>query len=394
MADKILDAFVRDALGAGQSREAIRKALGDAGWARDQIDDALSAYADADFPVPVPRPRRYGSAREAFLYIVYFALLGVVAGYVGGLAFAFIDAMFADDLAARNWRNSVSSLRWGIAALVVGYPIFIYLGARLGAARRANPERQTSRVRAWLTYVTLMFAALVLIGDLISVVYHFLSGELGARFLSKAAVVAVISGAILWNYGRDAERSDASVDWPGRALAIAATLVTAALVIWAFTVVRTPQSARDALADEERVRDLGVIVRLVDCHRSYSGALPESLDALDEALSARAASAPVAAGCGAEVPADPSTRLPYAYTPLGGDEYRLCVTFQHGWPDENYYNTPTENPRRRRLHRSFGGSAGYRYIDLPEGPGERCFEFTAVDFDADDADGVAVDENE
>lgn len=390
MADKILDAFVRDALAAGQSREQIRDALSGAGWARDQIDDALSAYAEADFPVPVPRPRRYGSAREAFLYIVYFALLGVVAGYVGALAFAFIDAMFADDLAARNWRNSVSSLRWGIAALVVGYPIFVYLGARLGAARRANPERRASRVRAWLTYVTLMFAALVLIGDLISVVYHFLSGELGARFLAKAGVVAIISGAILWNYGRDAERSDAGVDWPGRALAIAATLVTAALVAWAFTVVRTPQSARDALADEERVRDLGAIVRLVDCHRTYFGALPENLDALDAALSARAASAPVAAGCGRKLPADPSTRFSYSYTPLSEDAYRICMTFQHGWPDENRRDDARRGLSAYSYH---DGPRGERYIDLPDGPGEQCFDFTAVDFEADDADGGAAEED-
>ena len=381
MAEKILDAFVRDALSAGRSREDIASALAAAGWARDQIDDALSAYAEADFPVPVPRPRRYGSAREAFLYIVYFALLGVVAGYVGALAFAFIEAVFADDLARSTWRGAPSSLRWGIAALIVGYPIFLYLGARLGAARRANPERRASRVRAWLTYVTLMFAALVLIGDLISVVYHFLSGELGARFLSKAGVVAAISGAILWNYGRDAERSDASVDWPGRALAIVATLATAALIVWAFTIVRSPQTARNAMADEERLRDLGAIARLVDCHRTYFGTLPEDLGSLNGAIAARAETEPVASGCGFEVPDDPATGAPYAYTPLQGDDYRLCMTFMHGWPDEH-----RRNRERRALPRYSYGRDESRYVDLPAAPGERCFEFTAIDFEADETE--------
>ena len=380
MAEKILDQFVRDALAAGKSRAEIAAALADAGWPEDQAKDALAAYADSDFPVPVPRPRRYGSAREAFLYIVYFALLGVVAGYVGALAFAFIEAIFADDLARSTWRGAPSGLRWGIAALVVGYPIFLYLGARLGAARRADPERRTSRVRVWLTYVTLIFAALVLIGDLISVVYHFLSGELGARFLSKAGVVALISGAILWNYGRDAERSDAGVDWPGRALAIVATFITVALVIWAFTIVRAPQTARTALADERRVQDIGAIVRLIDCHRTYFGAPPDNLAALDDAMSARAASEPVAPGCGVEVPVDPSTGASYDYGPLEGDNYQLCVVFMHGWPDQS-----RQNDRRRGLRSYYAGPEGERYIDLSETPGERCFEFTAVDFETDDA---------
>lgn len=382
MADKILDTFVRDALAAGKSRDEVCKALISADWGQDQIDDALSAYADVDFPVPVPRPRRYGSAREAFLYIVYFALLGVIAGYVGALSFAFIEVMFADDLASRNWRNSVSSLRWGIAALVVGYPIFLYLGARLAARRRADPERRSSRVRAWLTYITLMFAALILIGDLVSVVYHFLSGELGARFLAKAGVVAAISGAILWNYGRDAERSDASVDWLGRALALIATLVTAALVVWAFTVVRTPQTARAELADNERLRDLGVLTRQIDCHRTYFGELPRDLESLDEKLTGRVSSEPVALGCGAEVPVDPVTKVPYVYTHLEGDAYQVCVTFQYGWPPARR----SDGDRRRRLQGQQGVRQRDRYINLPEAAGEHCFDFKAVDFEMEAAD--------
>jgi len=381
MADRDLDLFVREALAAGQPRGAIAAALRDAGWAADRIDDALAAYAESDFPVPVPRPRRYGSAREAFLYIVYFALLGVVAGYAGALAFAFIEALFADELARAGWRGAPSGLRWGVAALIVGYPVFLYLGARLGAARRANPQRRASRVRAWLTYVTLIFAALALIGDLISVVYHFLSGELGARFLSKAAVVGVISGAILWHYGRDAdgdaENRKAGADWPGRVLAAATTVVVAALIVWAFTIIRTPQTARASLADEQRLRDLGVIVRLVDCHRTYEGATPADLAALDEALSARAGGAPVAPGCGARVPGDPVGAAAYDYAPLAGDAYRVCMTFQRGWPE-----TREPADRSRRLDGSYDGAAGARYVDAPQGPGAHCFEFTAIDFEA------------
>ena len=41
-----------------------------AGWREDELTNALSAYADIAFPVPVPRPKPYLQAREAFLYLV------------------------------------------------------------------------------------------------------------------------------------------------------------------------------------------------------------------------------------------------------------------------------------------------------------------------------------
>ena len=323
MAEKVLDQFVRDALTAGRSKDSVSDALRAAGWAQDEIDDALSAYADVDFPIPVPLPRRYGSAREAFLYIIYFATLGIIAFNIGKLSFAWIELNFQDQLARQNWQSGASGMRWAIASLVVGYPIFLLLGARLSAARRNNPERRTSRLRAWLTYITLIFAALTLIGDLMAVVYQFLSGELGTRFLSKAAVVGMISGAILWNYSRESERRDARVDWLGRILAIVVTGFTAVLVVWAFTEVRSPQTARASLADDERLRDLGAITRQIDCHRTYFDEMPQDLAVMSARLDERGAQSPVASGCVVALATDPLTKAPYQYSDLGDDRYQI-----------------------------------------------------------------------
>ena len=112
MADQTLSTFVKEALAAGKSRDEIADALSKAGWPDDQARDALAQFAEISFPVPVPRPRAYGSAREAFLYIVYFALLGMVAGYIGALAFAWIETLFVDDLESYGWRSGSSSMRW------------------------------------------------------------------------------------------------------------------------------------------------------------------------------------------------------------------------------------------------------------------------------------------
>lgn len=382
MADPTLSSFVKESLAAGKSRTEIAKALKDAGWPDDQAKDALGQFADIAFPVPVPRPRAYGSAREAFLYIVYFSLLGMVAGHVGGLAFAWIEYSFADALMRQSWDAGQSGMRWAIASLLVGFPLFMFLGWRLGARRRMDPERRRSRVRAWLTYVTLIFAAGALIGDLVVVVFQFLGGELGARFLAKAGVVGVISAAILFNYARDAERTGAKIDWPGRALAVIASVVAVALVIWAFTIVSGPQLARARIADEQRLDDLGAITRLIDCHASYFGETPESLEAMSEALRARVLNRPVEGGCAGETPVDPATQAAYSYRRIDAATYELCATFDRGWPETA---GPSET-RRRSLRRYAAVYGKERYVELPLAPGLACFAFEATRFEVEETE--------
>ncbi len=71
--------FVRDSLLKGQSKAQIERALSEAGWAEERISDALSAFADVEFPVPVPKARHSVSARDAFLNLVLFSTLDLCA---------------------------------------------------------------------------------------------------------------------------------------------------------------------------------------------------------------------------------------------------------------------------------------------------------------------------
>ncbi|MEM6327303.1 MAG: hypothetical protein AAF791_09315, partial [Bacteroidota bacterium] len=70
-----LASFVREALRLGHSRDDIAETLQRAGWTHEQIASALGAFADVDFPIPVPRPTPYVSAKEAFWYLVLFTSL-------------------------------------------------------------------------------------------------------------------------------------------------------------------------------------------------------------------------------------------------------------------------------------------------------------------------------
>ena len=63
-------------------------------------------------------------------------------------------------------------------------------------------------MRRWLTYVTLLLAAGIVIGDLIALLYNVLGGELSTRFLLKVLVVGAIAGTIFAYYLTDLRREE------------------------------------------------------------------------------------------------------------------------------------------------------------------------------------------
>jgi len=205
-----LDVFVREALATGASRESIGNALAAAGWTPEQARDAIDAYADVEFRLPVPRPRPYLSPREAFLYLVLFATLYLSAYQLGSLLFDLIN-WFLPDAAdpAYAVRSAAHSMRWSVASLVIAFPVFLFVARHLGQDMARNPARRLSAVRRWLTYLTLFLAATILIGDLITLVYNLLGGELSLRFVLKVLVVGAIAGAIFGYYLRDLRREEA-----------------------------------------------------------------------------------------------------------------------------------------------------------------------------------------
>jgi hypothetical protein len=212
MADTKLVVFVESALRAGQSRDSVRNALELAGWSKDQVADSLAHYADVAFAVPVPRPRAQVSARDAFWYLLMFGTLYLSAYYLGDLLFGFINRAFPDDLAYGDRTEYVESgIRWATAALVVGFPVFLFTAWKTGKEVAADPTRRNSALRKWLTYITLLVAAAAIVTDGITLVYNVLSGELTLRFILKVLVVAVIASAGFGYYTWSIRADDAAL---------------------------------------------------------------------------------------------------------------------------------------------------------------------------------------
>ena len=196
--------FVRSALERGQSREAIEKALLDAGWSPAQVRTALAAFAKSDFPVPVPRPQPHVSARDTFIYLTLFAMLYLAAIHFGKLLFYLID-IWVPDVTERTYAavRRERGIRWAIAALIVATPLFLWLTDKVNREMRENAVRRLSAVRQWLTYLTLFVGAVTIVGDLIWLIYSYLNGELTLRFGLKLVVVAAITGGIFGYYLTD-----------------------------------------------------------------------------------------------------------------------------------------------------------------------------------------------
>jgi len=193
--DQRLVDFTRQALGQGRSRDDIHQALHRAGWQEEDIEAALCEFAEIDFPVPVPRPKAYLSAKEVFLYLVFFAALYASAVAVGNIGFRFVDLTFPDPVDFRGY-SFFSQIRWSLASLIVSFPLFLIAFRAIERQLPHNPQLRRSPPRRWLTYMTLFIAGLILSGDMITLIYNALGGELTIRFVLKVAIVGVIAGGI------------------------------------------------------------------------------------------------------------------------------------------------------------------------------------------------------
>lgn len=209
---ELLGDFVGRALAGGRSRSDIAAALRSAGWTETEVARAMEAWADVDFVPPVPRPRSYVSAREAFVYGTLFTALAFAVFYINTLGFVLIDQWFPDLSGPEEWQiyRATREIRWSIAVLVVSMPLFLWLNHRQALAIGRDPASRRSALRKWFGYVMLFLALLGLSGDLVATIYALLNGDLTLAFALKAGLVLVTAGLTYAYYRGQTEDADAA----------------------------------------------------------------------------------------------------------------------------------------------------------------------------------------
>ena len=345
--------FIKESLERGQDRQAIRDVLLAAGWQEREVSSGLAAFADVDFPIAVPKPRVYLHAREAFLYLVSFISLYVFAFSLGAVFFGLIDYHFSSSLYRYDPGPSAAQTT-ALAAVIVAFPLYLFLMRRLAAAVAADPERRQSLIRRWLTYLTLVVGAAVILGDVIALLARLLAGDPTVGFTLKVVAILVITGPIFAYYLWDMRQAEDQVtESVARAkpvlqgVVVAAVLVVVATLGYSIYLVGTPGQQREVRLDEQRVDDLRNISSNIDRYLELNEEMPASLQDMKEPrFSVRSVT-------------DPETDVPYDYRVIEGNSYELCAIFS------------TDSAERRDERRRFSERA------WDHGTGLTCFPLEA-----------------
>jgi hypothetical protein len=160
----------------------------------------------------------------------------------------------------------------------------------------------------------LFVTGLTVLGDLVSLVFVFLQGEISTRFILKVLAVLVVAVGIFAHYIVEL-RASAGFLKRFKNFALITGILILAVLVASFAIVGLPQDQRAARFDEQRINDLSNIQYNVISYYQHKGEVPASLEDLDDSLSY------------SSVPTDPQTHAEYQYQKISTTSFKLCASF-------------------------------------------------------------------
>ena len=290
------------------------------------------------------------SPRDVFLH-----LASIVALY--GSAISFLVLMFQiiniwiPDITLDYYgsRSAESAARGAIAGLVVFFPMFIASLKMLSRSYQEDESRKKIHIRKWLLYFTLFVTAFVMAGDLISLIYNFLEGDLTLKFILKVCSVFFVALVIFWYYRRELKDL---VDSKTKYAGIVVSCIVVTSVILGVLLAGSPFKERTKKLDDRRTNDLMMIQNYIVEYWQNKGKLPENLSMLNDKLR------------NVIIPQDPETKTEYGYGIKNGETFILCGVF----------GEKTENDPSSITSPYFGGI--YGNTTWSHDAGKYCFERT------------------
>ncbi len=252
---------------------------------------------------------------------------------------------FPDPL--QTYYGSSESIEGMMAMIIVAWPIYLVLNHFIRKDLATSAEARESRIRRWFSYITLFFATITLLIDLIVILKAFLGGELTVHFGLRLLVVLATAGAVfsytLW---------DMKTKLGTRVPLIASALATLALlsaIIFGFMEIGTPAEQRDRRLDDERVQELTSIKYNALNFYTTNEALPKSLEDISFSPGDIL---------------DPVSTLPYRYTVVNATTFEVCADFA-GKSFDDQVARPISKPYGFTTEETFRHTAG-----------ENCFTLT------------------
>ena len=148
------------------------------------------------------------SPKDVFLHLLAIITLYASAVSFIVLVFQYINLAFPDALQGGYYamESAQSAIRFSVATLIVVFPTYVIVSWILGRGYAADPQKRNLRIRKWLIYFTLFLTGLVAIGDLVTLIYNFLSGDLTSQFVLKILTVLFVTGSIFFYYFVDVRK--------------------------------------------------------------------------------------------------------------------------------------------------------------------------------------------
>jgi hypothetical protein len=215
-----LNAYITKARDKKLTDEQIKNQLNEVGWSTEQITEALAQ--ESDLPVPPIPPVTHVGMWTGFLYTIFFISLYILSLAIAGIFNIWIDKPLmvttvnntsnALGGALINNSNSINSpydflsstfnidmtqlVRAFVAAIIVSYPVFLFISILLKKQLKTQPSIRSLRSRKVLIYLTLIMTFLILLGDIVIGIYDFLAGSITSITIRHLLVTILISGPI------------------------------------------------------------------------------------------------------------------------------------------------------------------------------------------------------
>lgn len=341
----MLSEYVVGRIRAGISKAEIKEEVLAVGWTEEEAEAAYrGAVVTLGVPVPSEGNRATLSKKASTVDVVInffsFILLGIVASALGTLFFQVINIAFPDALDIANSSTYIqaermSAIHYAIAALIIGFPLYFFALRVWFRKFREDEGRTESKLSKWLTYLVLLITAVTMVGDLITVVFTVLQGEITVRFFLKALTILIIAGTIFGFYYLERRKIQYRIDISRSVFlyfARGTALFVVVGIVLGFFASGSPTTQRNRTLDQTRAQHLESLASCIEQYAGNLGALPTTLNDLRQSSQYNYCSSYMQ---------DPETMQSYSYrvvTPsrMEGSarvgEFELCATFTQASP--------------------------------------------------------------
>lgn len=272
------------------------------------------------------------------------------------LLMQYISIVFPDPL-NYNLAGTLNSIFWSTSIIAIAFPAYIFTSWLMERDFTNNPAKRDLNVHKWLVYLTLFIAAVTILGDLITLLFNFLNGELTVPFFLKIVVVLAVASGVFGYYFWDLRQSSNNVSRVRKQIAWVMSGVILVSIIIGFVIAGTPATQRARRFDEQRANDLQIIQGQVIDYWTRKAVLPQTSQELENPIS------------GFLFPHDPDTHLPYEYRATGNLSFELCAEFQ---TDSSAQTPLLKNPYSYAVP-----AGGFREPEVwTHGNGRTCFTRT------------------